>query len=446
MTAKKNNISYIYLWIIILILASLACGSVQVGVVTPTAVDDAEPISEVQETQTTATPEGGDTQTEEETVIETPPAKSVTAWLGHIASLPDGSQYEDMVVLSPPGTGEFGITGTNPEIEAEIRTLRDAEGPNEFVHLWGSLSCNVEDYNNCQLNVDRLQYGANYSEEGVKGWIGTIKSHTFNSVLSYVFELEGEFPMWYSIYASQDEGLKAQIEDFRDTGAIVMVSGKLMVGVPDVNGTRIEAFTLELIEAGSTPQSALDDSLDPTAEWPTFVNNRYGYQIKYPIDATISLYGPQGFPGEDLPEGMTPEQYMDSLQKEYTDRLCVQIEYALGWIYIAAPPNKEFRYTPCGPTGVGAGEVIPKIESVFIGDQLFEATGHEIKLKLDDGSGGVLMGETLDLHYEMFMVELEDGTVIRFGALPRHDATYEDYLMKTKDTLLEILSTFEANP
>jgi hypothetical protein len=252
--------------------------------------------------------------------------------------------------------------------------------------------------------------------------------------------------MWYSIYASQDEGLKAQIEDFRDTGAIVMVSGKLMVGVPDVNGTRIEAFTLELIEAGSTPQSALDDSLDPTAEWPTFVNNRYGYQIKYPIDATISLYGPQGFPGEDLPEGMTPEQYMDSLQKEYTDRLCVQIEYALGWIYIAAPPNKEFRYTPCGPTGVGAGEVIPKIESVFIGDQLFEATGHEIKLKLDDGTGGVLMGETLDLHYEMFMVELEDGTVIRFGALPRHDATYEDYLMKTKDTLLEILSTFEANP
>lgn len=444
--AKNNRNIYIYLFITILILASLACGSFQVGVVTPTAGGNTEPIGEVQETETVDTPEVEESQTDQETIIETPPAKTVTAWLGHIASLPSDSQYDDMVVLSPEGTGEFGLTGATPEIEAEMRKLRDAEGPGEFVHLWGALSCDVNDYNHCQLIVDRLQYGANYSEEGIKGWTGTIKSHTFNSGLSYVFELEGQFPMWYSIYASQDETLKAQIEELRDTGAIVMVSGKLMTGVPDVNGTRIEISNLELIEAGMAEGSPLDDSLDPTADWPVFVNDRYNYQIQYPMDATISLYGPQGFSSDEKPDDMSAEQYMDALLKEYTDRLCVQIEYALGWIYIAAPPNKEFHYTACGPTGVGAGEVIPKVESIFIGDQLYEANGHEVRLKLDDGTGGVLMGETLDLHYEMFMIELEDATVIRFGALPRQDATYEDYLMKTKDTLLQIIGTYQANP
>jgi hypothetical protein len=108
--------------------------------------------------------------------------------------------------------------------------------------------------------------------------------------------------------------------------------------------------------------------------------------------------------------------------------------------------NKEFHYTACGPTGIGAGEIIPKIESIYIGDQLYEANGHEIRLHMDDGAGGVLMGEILDLHYEMFGIELEDGTVIRFGALPRHDATYDDYLVKAKDTLLEILATYEVFP
>jgi hypothetical protein len=444
--AKKNNKIFFYIWITSLILVSLACGSFQVGVVTPTADEDTKPISEAQGPEPVVTPEGGKSKVEEDMIIEPPPAKAVIAWLGHIASLPETSQYDDMVILSPEGTGEFGLAGATPEIEAEIRTLRDAGGPNEYVHLWGALSCNVEDYNNCQLTVDRLQYGANYSEEAIKGWVGTIKSHTFNSGMSYVFELAGEFPMWYSIYASKDESLKAQIEDFRDTGAIVLVSGKLMVGVPDVNGTRIEITSLELIEAGTEEQPPLDESIDPTADWPVFVNDRYGYQIQYPMDATISLFGPEGFPSDDLPVGMTPEQYMDSLLKEYTDRLCVKIEYSLGWIYIAAPPNKEFHYTACGPTGVGAGEVIPKIESIFIGEQLYEANGHEIRLKVDDGSGGVLMGETLDLHYEMFGVELEDGSVIRYGALPRHDATYDDYLMKTKDTLMQILATYQANP
>jgi hypothetical protein len=143
---------------------------------------------------------------------------------------------------------------------------------------------------------------------------------------------------------------------------------------------------------------------------------------------------------------MTDDQFMDSLLKEYTNQLCVQIEYSLGWIYIAAPPNKEKMYTPCGPTGLGAGEIINKIENIFIGGRLYQANGVESMFQGMDNAGNPITGETLDLHGEMFLVELEDDTVIRFGSMLRNDWTYEDYLMKTKEVLLQIIATYEALP
>jgi len=449
--AQNIQKTYIVIAVTVLILGILACGSVQVGVVTPTPEGEVQPVNEDQEPESEqAALEEAESQTENEVVsepVQEAPEPSntqaVTAWLGHIASLPEGSQFDDFVILSPPGTGEFGLTGATPEIEAEIRTLRDADGPNEYVHLWGMLSCEIEDYNGCQLLVEKMQYGANYSEEDIDGWLGTITNSTFNGGPSHVFELSGEYPMWYSIHASQDESLHAQIESLRDTGAVVKVSGKLLVGIPDVNGTRTEVSELDVIEAGTQEQPAIEP-FDPTADWPVFVNDRYGYKFSYPMNATLSFYGPEGFSGDDLPEGMTEHQYLDQLMKEYTDRLCVKIEYSLGWIYISAPPNLEKRYTACGPTGFGAGEAIPLLENIFIGDQLYTANGHEIMGKWEEG--GYVYGETLDRHSEAFRIELEDGTTINFGALPREDATYEDYLMKTKEILLQILATYEAMP
>jgi hypothetical protein len=55
-------------------------------------------------------------------------------------------------------------------------------------------------------------------------------------------------------------------------------------------------------------------------------------------------------------------------------------------------------------------------------------------------------GETLDLHNELFWIFLENGTRIAYGGTPRQDATYQDYLMKTKEMLLQILATYEAMP
>jgi len=434
--AKKNPKNYFIFGITILILATLACGSVQVGVLTPTPEGDTQPVNENQEPDSElAALEDVDSQTEDETAPE-----PVTAWLGHIASLPEGSQYDDFVILSPQGTGEFGLTGATPEIEAEIRTLRDADGPNEYVHLWGMLSCEIEDYNGCQLLVDKMQYGANYAEEDIEGWLGIITSGTMQGGLSHVFELSGKYPMWYSIHASHDESLQAQIENLRDTGAVVKVSGKLLVGFPDVNGTRIEVSKLDVIEAGTEEQPP-PETFDPTADWPVFVNDRYGYKFSYPRNATITLYGPEGFSPGDVPDDMTDDEYMDQLQKTLTDRLCVHLEYSLGFIYISAPPNQEELYVHCGIPAPGAGDHIAKIEMVSIGDQLYQANGMEWI------SGGPSpSGETLDLHSESFWIDLDDGTRITFGATPRGDANYEDYLAKTKNMLLQILATYEAMP
>jgi len=447
MTTKYKN-SQIIFGTMILILVTMACGSIQVGMVTPTPEGGIQSVAENQDAESElATLEETEVQTEgeaasesDEEIPESPTAITVTAWYGHIASLPEGSQYDDFVILQPEGTGEFGLTGNNPEVEAEIRTLRDApDGPNKYVHLWGLLSCDVDDYNGCQLIVDKMLYGfPNSAEEDIEGWVGIVTSGTMQGGLSHVFELSGEYPMWYSIHSSHDESLQTQIESLRDTGASIKVSGKLIVGFPDVNGTRIEVSKLDVIEAGSQEQPTIEP-LDPTADWQVFINDRYGYKLSYPSNATITLYGPVRFSPDDVPENMTDEQYMEQLQKTFTDKLCVHIEYSLGFIYISAPPNQEKLHVHCGNPAPGAGDYIEKIENVSIGDTLYQASGSEFI------SGGPSpSGETLDLHNETLWIDLEDGTRITYGATPRGDANYEDYLMKTKEILLRILATYEV--
>ena len=100
--------------------------------------------------------------------------------------------------------------------------------------------------------------------------------------------------------------------------------------------------------------------------------------------------------------------------------------------------------TPCGPTGLGGGEIIDKTEIITISSQVYQAKGVEFKLQLMDSDGNLFTGETLDMHGEMYSIELDDGTVFRFGTQPRHDATYEDYLMKTRDILILIMGTYES--
>lgn len=442
MIKKIKNVSTM-LGISLLLLANTACGSIEIGIMTSTPAENVQQAVEHQETNSEMVNfEQAKNQTQNEPtfmpteeISEPTNAIVVTAWPGHIVSLPGESQFDDYAIISPEGTGEFGLAGATPEIEAEIHTL----GSNEFVYLWGKLSCNVPDYNGCQLLVNKMQYGANYSEENITDWVGTIIGNTFNGGPSYVFQLSGEHPVWYGIYASQDEAIQAQLENLRDTGIVVKVSGQLLVGVPDANGLRIEATNIEeMIDTLEQPTSA---AFVPTAGWSTFVNAHYGYQIKYPPGANISFFGPVRFSPDDVPTDMTEDQYMEQLTKLYTDHLCIQIEYALGYIYISAPPNNEKDFmVPCGDLALGAGEIIAKNEDVSIGTHLSQASGHEYV------AGTPTVDETLDLHNEAFWIYLDDGTRITYGATPRTDATYGDYQMKSKEVLYQILATYERLP
>jgi hypothetical protein len=202
----------------------------------------------------------------------------VFAWLGHIASAPEGSRFDNMLVLSPQGTGQIGLTGATPEIEAEINSLRDAEGPNEYVHIWGTLLACYEK-NNCEIVVERIQSGANYSEEEIHDWLGIIKKTTFNDGESYVFELIWrQFPVWYGIDASRDESLQAKLAHFFETGERVQMSGLLLVGVPDVNGTRIEISSIKGQVGGF-----ISDNFDSSV----YENREYGFQFTYPTYMSV---------------------------------------------------------------------------------------------------------------------------------------------------------------
>jgi hypothetical protein len=431
---NSRNHFYLVLILIVLGISTLACGYLRFGVVEPTADENIQQPEESQDIQAEGTEEiQGQTQEE-----DLPQPLPVVAWLGSISSLPENSQFDDFVSLSPQGTGEFGLVGTTSELEAEIRSLRDATGPQEYIHFWGNLVCDGSDYNGCQLRVDRMQYGANYSEEEISDWVGRIKGSTFNSATSYVFELDGEYPMWYSIYSSQNEGLRAEIERLRDTGALVSVSGKLLVGIPDVNGTRIEVSSLEVLSEGNQTQPEITAGYDPTEGWASFQNERYQYQIKYPPDATLEFFGPLSVPTDEIPEGMDVDSYLADLTKLYTDRLCVGIKYSLGVIYISAPPNQDHGYTPCGPTGIGAGEIFDSEGLITIDGQSYQVRTMEILL-----ANGGDQQESLVYHSEMNRLLLDDNTRIFFGSIPRDDATYQDYLAKTREILLQILATYQ---
>lgn len=447
-----NHIKYFVYCLLVLALLSLsACGTMDVQVEgaaegpsldlqTPaeessgTAAETGEPsvdssaalVEKATETETISDPQG----TEQPTEMA---GQSVAGWLGYVVSLPHGSQYDDFLILSPAGTGEFGLTGATPEVEAQIIALRDKEEPGKYAHFWGTLYCDVPDYNGCQLRVERIRVGAMATDpEPVDGWQGTIRGATFNSGKSKVFELAGKFPMQFSI-DSLDESLHTQLEELRDTGALVKVWGELLTGIPDVNGSRIHVARLQVLQPGQQAQPTQSETIDVTEGWQVFINERYDYEFRYPEQAVISLTGPQSFSSGDVPESMTPEQYMDQLMKTYTDKLCVMVEVPLGYITISAPPNYGFKYTICGRSGTGAGEMINKIESIEINGQTYPAQGFELL-------GG---GETLDLHNETFSVELPDGTVIQYGARPYASATYEDYQMKTKNVLKQILASYK---
>lgn len=170
---------------------------------------------------------------------------AVAGWLGSVRTVLEDDAFDDALVFFPETIGEVGLTGANAELEAQIEALRDADPPGKYAHFWGTLTCAGEDVNGCQLIVERIRVGATAtSGDSVEGWEGSIISGEFNGGLSSVFLLNGPYPMQFSIH-SNDSAMMAQIETLRDSGETIRVWGELLTGVPDVNGSRIQAARIE---------------------------------------------------------------------------------------------------------------------------------------------------------------------------------------------------------
>lgn len=241
--------------------------------------------------------------------------------------------------------------------------------------------------------------------------------------------------MWYSIH-SNDPAVLQQILDLRGTDQVVTVSGELITGVPDVNGSRIQTSQITLTgeaQAATAPNSA---NQDPRADWQLYQDPGGKYAFRFPPTADIIVHGIEGFPTDELPDGMTPDAYMLQLHGQHPDPLCVEVLSTLGYFTINSPENAERQYTPCGRTGVGAGETQVKSQLISITGKDYTAEGFEFL-------GG---GDSLDSHNETLHVILDNGLRVEYGALPRIDATWQDYLMKGKPLILEILAGMEITP
>ena len=370
--------------------------------------------------------------------VETPFIENIPVfgWLGKVVSAPEGANYEDILVLSPETVGELGIKGNTPELEAEIRELRDKPDPGQYAHFWGALICGLADHNGCRLAVDRIRVGTTATDpEPVENWQGILIPAEFNSGDSTVFVLKGSYAMWYSIH-SNDPAVLQQILDLRGTDQVVTVSGELITGVPDVNGSRIQASSISLTGEAQAVAVPNTGSQDLRADWQFYQDPGGKYTFRFPPTADIIVHGIDGFPTDELPDGMTPDEYMIQLRAQHPDSLCVEVLYELGYFTINSPENAERQYTPCGRTGVGAGETKAKSQTISIGGKEYTAEGFEFM-------GG---GDSLDSHNETLYVMLDNGLRIEFGALPRINATWQDYLMKGKPLILEILAGMEIMP
>lgn len=367
----------------------------------------------------------------------------VTAWPGHIITLPEGSGALQAFVLLPDGAGEFELVGADEQVNASIAELRDREGSEGFVHVWGELDCGVDTYQGCRLLAERLRSGTEVIEaEPVDGWQGVIysRSQPAGSGGDDFFVLAGEYPVEYGIW-SQDEALLTDLEALRDTGTPIQIWGDLVAGIPDWAGTQIRVARFERVESEGIDLPAQPTQAADERGWEIYVNERYGYEIQFPPEATLEEMGIHGFPSDengnpvgDIPEGLEPGEVFEYLRQTYGENLCIQISYALGYITISVPENAQFRYATCGRTGVGAGELIPREEKIQIDGSEVIAEGFEFR------SGGELLPE----HNETFHLILPDGTRIEYGSRPSENATYQDYLVKGKPVLLEILSTYRS--
>lgn len=187
-----------------------------------------------------------------------------------------------------------------------------------------------------------------------------------------------------------------------------------------------------------TPTPVVEDE---TADWKTYKNAKYGYELKYPEGATISLAKEGDFSYETDEKGEPKLEELKNIQlaqrfsylfNKFGGEICVTINYNHGYISVSAKENNDTRYVICSPTGVGVHASAIK-ERVGIGGKTYQAGG----MYQDDPNEHNLFGDS-----EFLVVDLENGIRVTYGSRSNRNATYEDYL-EDKEILKQILSTFK---
>lgn len=172
----------------------------------------------------------------------------VIAWYGYVVSLPNGTQFDDKVILHPAGAGQFGIGGASPEIDAQIIALRDKSDPGKNVHFWGQLICDVPDVNGCQLYVDKLLIDGTGETSGpimVEGWWVSLVSTPDMPQVDDAVVLVGDYPVQFGIW-SLDEALSGQLDELRDSGIDFQIWGEMICGVMDAGGCQIQPTQIKI--------------------------------------------------------------------------------------------------------------------------------------------------------------------------------------------------------
>jgi len=225
--------------------------------------------------------------------------KPVVGWLGRVVSLPEGSQFDDYLVLQPEGVGEIGLEGADNTVAAQIEILRDSD---TYAHFWGMLTCPVLDYGGCQLLVTRLRDdrpGPVPDPDPVEGWEGTIISFPFGSQFPDYFALAGDFPVGYGIEGAEP-ALAAQLAGLRDTGRRVRVWGQVTWHTLGPYMSAISVNRIEVVGVAPTPVPAPpptpaptplpEPSPTPVQSWTEPVENWWGEIVAYPLGSQYDDY------------------------------------------------------------------------------------------------------------------------------------------------------------
>jgi hypothetical protein len=178
-------------------------------------------------------------------LIQTP--VTAIAWPGRVSS---GSDGDTLMFDISGGAGTIEMTSSDESVLSNLQAVRDDNGPDGFVHLWGRLECNPGGVERCRLEVTRVRRGTEITEaEPVNAWEGVIYARTGppGSGGDDYFVLIGSWPIQYGIWA-MDDGLREQLESLRDSGQVIRIWGEIVAGLPDWNGTQIRVTSFEVVD------------------------------------------------------------------------------------------------------------------------------------------------------------------------------------------------------